>query len=162
MRESYLLLAGRIRAEMADIEKAVARVERAMQGSRTNTEQQDIFLDSVALNLHDFYSGIERVFQRIAQVADRSVPTGDDWHSELLRQMATDVPGIRPAVLNHETVTAMLEYMRFRHVVRNIYSFHFDPQRLSTLVDRLRPTLELARSDLEKFTKLLGEIASDD
>jgi hypothetical protein len=161
MRESYLLLAGRIRAEMADVEKAAARVERAMQGSKTNPEQQDIFLDSVALNLHDVYSGIERVFQRIAQVVDRSVPAGDDWHSELLRQMATDVPGVRPAVLGSETLTAVQEYMRFRHVVRNMYSFHFDPQRLSTLVDRLRPTLKLAESDLEGFARLLGEIASD-
>jgi hypothetical protein len=162
MKEPYLLLAARVRAEMADIENAVERVERAMQGSRTSQDEQDIYLDSVALNLHDFYSGVERVLQRIAQVVDRSVPTGDDWHAELLRQMTTRVPGVRPAVLRQETGSALLEYLRFRHVVRNVYSFHFDPQRLSTLVGRLRPALDLARDDLGGFAETLEEIAGSE
>jgi hypothetical protein len=162
MKEPYLLLAARIRAEMADIGSAVERVERAMLGSRTSHDEQDIYLDSVALNLHDFYSGIERVLQRIAQVVDRSVPTGEDWHAELLGQMTTQVPGVRPAVLRQETRSALMEYLRFRHVVRNVYSFQFDPERLSTLVDRLRPAMDLAGDDLEGFAKTLEEIAASE
>ena len=38
--------------------------------------------------LHDFYCGIEKIFERIALSIDKSFPKGEDWHTELLLQMA--------------------------------------------------------------------------
>ncbi|HZX48260.1 MAG TPA: hypothetical protein VFF47_03470 [Nitrospirota bacterium] len=34
--------------------------------------------------LHDFYSGIEKIFRRIAAKIDRDIPSDEDWHTELL------------------------------------------------------------------------------
>lgn len=87
----YAVLASRIRQDLAEIQRVVERVERAVQAQRQRTAEQDLFLDSAALNLHDFYSGLERIFQRIASSVDQSVPTGSDWHSELLHQMTVAV-----------------------------------------------------------------------
>ena len=57
----YALLAGRIRQDLAEIERVVDRIERAVQAGHRNSAEQDLFLDSAALNLHDFYTGLERI-----------------------------------------------------------------------------------------------------
>jgi len=74
MIERYLVLAERIRQELADVEQVIERAERAMAAARQRPDDQDLYLDSVALNLHDFYVGLERVFHLIATTVDRSLP----------------------------------------------------------------------------------------
>ena len=65
MIERYILLAGRIRRELEELDRLVERAERALMAAQQRPEDQDFFIDSVALKLHDFYSGLERIFQRI-------------------------------------------------------------------------------------------------
>jgi len=113
-------------------------------------------------NLHDFYTGVERIFRHIASTIDRALPTGRDWHQELLRQMAEERPGIRPAVISDETLDSLDEYRRFRHVVRNIYAFQFDPVRLERLVRALSPAFTRARGELEAFADFLARLARVD
>lgn len=87
MIESYLVLAERIRKELEDLDRLVARANRAVSSAKKNPQDADLFLDSASLNLHDVYSGFERVFKQIAATVDGSVPTGAEWHRELLDQM---------------------------------------------------------------------------
>lgn len=55
-------LAERIRLEIADLELTV---DRAMTGVvRAKQYQDDIYLDAIALNLHAFYTGMERLFEK--------------------------------------------------------------------------------------------------
>lgn len=42
-------------------DKAVDRTLRAWPRAKTSPEAQDVYLDAVALNLHGFYSGLERI-----------------------------------------------------------------------------------------------------
>lgn len=124
----YAVLASRIRQDQTDLERVVQRVERAMQAAGRDTPDRGFFVDSAALNLHDFYTGLERIFEQIASVVDKSVPSAHDRRRELVRQMAVDVPGLRPRVISAETAAAIDEYRRFRHVVRNVYAFELDPE----------------------------------
>jgi len=162
VNERYLVAAGRLRQELADLERVVSRAERAVAAARRRPEDQDLYLDSAALNVHDFYAGLERVFQHIAANIDRSVPTGPEWHRELLRQMGTALPQIRPQVLSAETVKALDEYLRFRHVVRNIYAFEFDAERITRLVQNLRPTFERVQVELLRFAEFLEGVAQEE
>ena len=52
--------------ELVDLERVVARAERAIAAGRQSLENQDLYLDSAALNLHDFYDGSERIFRQMA------------------------------------------------------------------------------------------------
>ena len=61
---------------------------------------ESAYLDSVALNLHGFYSGLERLFELIARHVDGAVPSGETWHRDLLQRMTQDMAGVRPAVLS--------------------------------------------------------------
>jgi hypothetical protein len=98
--ERYVVLADRIRLELAELERVVARAERAMRAAIQRPEDQDLYVDSAALNLHDFYSGLERIFRQIAATVDNHVPESPEWHRELLFQMVAEVPELRPAVLS--------------------------------------------------------------
>ena len=103
MKEIYQELADRIRGEVPDLAHLVQRTQQRRSDSKTNPAQQDVYLESVALNLHSFYSGLERLFELIARHVDRSKPSGETWHRELLNHMASDIPDARPAVISAET-----------------------------------------------------------
>lgn len=78
--------------------------------------------------------------------------------------MSAALPEIRPPVLSVETVRVLDEYLRFRHVVRNVrnvYSFEFDPQRINYLVQRARPCFEQVRIEVQAFADLLDRLAKD-
>jgi len=151
-------MAARIRQELAELERVVARTERAIAAARQRPEDQDLYLDSAALNLHDYYAGLERIFRQIAATVDQSVPSGHDWRRELLRQMVVSLPQIRPQVLSAEAAKAIDEYLRFRHIVRNIYTFEIDPDRVEDLVQRLRPSFEQTRTELLAFADFLEQL----
>ncbi|MEW6192552.1 MAG: hypothetical protein AB1507_04250 [Bacillota bacterium] len=162
MIERYLVAASRIRQELKDLEQVVSRAERALAAARHRMEDQDLYLDSAALNLHDFYSGLERIFRHIASTVDESVPAGQEWHRDLLHQMGTSISQIRPPVLSEESVKELDEYLRFRHVVRNIYAFEFDLERIERLVARLKPIFPRVRTELLAFADLLELLAQQD
>lgn len=126
------------------------------------SRRSGLYLDAAALNLHDFYSGLERAFYQIAATVDEMVPTGRDWHRELLQQMAVERPQVRPAVVSTEICEALDEYLRFRHVVRNIYAFEFDSDRLGRLVQGLDSLFYRVRRELQAVADFLERLTESD
>ena len=55
------LLASRILNEISALKLVVDRVESAWRAATRNNDE--LYYDSVALNIHSFYSGIERIFE---------------------------------------------------------------------------------------------------
>jgi hypothetical protein len=151
----------RIHQELDDLDRVVLRAERGVQAAQQRPEDQDLYLDSAALNMHDFYAGIERILQQIGSTVDGNMPTGHNWHRELLQQMQSDLPTLRPPVLSPEAGQMLDEFLRFRHVVRNIYAFQFDPKRIAWLVSQMRPALTLMQTDLSLFVSFLEQVAKE-
>ena len=154
MSEPLRGLAKRIQTELVELEIVLERVETGWQ--RAGTSGDDFYLDSVALNLHGFYSGLERIFERVAETVDGTVPTGENWHQALLMQMTRDVPGIRPAVISADTHERLNQYRGFRHVVRNVYTFKFDPSKVERLVAEAAAVLAQTRTELLAFVRFLS------
>jgi hypothetical protein len=159
---AYLYLVTRIHQELRELERVVARTERAIQAARERPEDQDFYIDSAALNLHDFYAGLERIFQQIGTTVDGNIPTGQNWHRELLQQIHSDLPDLRPPVLSTEVVNILDEFLRFRHVLRNVYAFQFDPERIARLVNQLRPTWSQVQAELTTFASFLEQVGKDE
>jgi hypothetical protein len=159
MIESYVVLAERIRKELDDIERLVARANRALSTASENPQDADLFLDSASLNMHDIYSGFERIFKQIAATVDGTVPTSPEWHRELLEQMGLDLPKVRPPVLTSGSLRKLDEYLRFRHVVRNVYTFSFDPERIGRLVMELEPVFDQVQQELSAFAAFLESVS---
>ena len=158
----YRLLAERIRSELHSLEQVVERAISALARTIQYPQDQDYFLAAAALDLHGFYVGLERLFELIATEIDRSKPGGPTWHRELLAQMSLTVPDVRPAVVSGETRTKLRDYLEFRHVVRNVYTFDLQPDRVTELVGGLRPSFHLARRDLLAFAEFLDGLSTAD
>jgi len=146
-------LVRRIHQELAELERVLGRIQEGWERSRRSND--DYYLDGVALNLHGFYSGYERIFTHIAETIDGDLPRGEDWHSLLLRQMKTEVPGIRPAVVSTETGAILDDLRKFRHVVRNVYTHHIDPVRLGKLVKNSSESFSQLRAEISAFAAFL-------
>ena len=140
------------------MERSVRRVERAWQAAGQAQANQDLYIDSVALNLHGFYAGLERLLEAIAYLLNGGPPKGEAWHRELLRQMATSVRGVRPPVISPQTTEDLDEFRRFRHVVRNVYAEHLDPNRLGKLVEKLPALWNRLEAELTTFAEFLEEV----
>ena len=108
--------------------------------------------------LHDFYTGIEKIFESIAKEVDRRLPLGEEWHSELLHQMTLDLPGLRPPVITAHAEKKLREYLGFRHLFRKRYGFELDWQKLKKLLlgmPQIRSNLE---TEIGKFFDTLNSL----
>ena len=103
--------------------------------------------------LHDFYTGIEKIFESIAKEVDHRLPMGEEWHSELLHQMTLDIPGLRPRVITAITEKNLREYLGFRRLFRKRYGFELDWQKLKKLL----LAMPKVRSGLENEVNIFFE-----
>ena len=155
--ERLIRLANRIRLELNELEHVLARIEEGWQ--RAHRSDDDYYLDGVALNLHGFYSGVERAFSLIAETIDGSVPQGENWHLLLLQQMSAEIPDIRPAVISGSVSKNLNEFRGFRHVVRNVYTYHFDSGKIEKLVDKVPDLFRQLKLELSAFADFLEQKA---
>jgi hypothetical protein len=147
------VLASRILNELAALGPIVGRVERAWKAAAANNDE--FYYDSVALNIHNFYSGIERVLEKIAYAVEGSLPQGVNWHQELLDQMALEIPNVRPAVISSKTREQLDPYRGFRHVVRNVYTYHISPDKMKPLAKGIRPVFKQVEKELAAFSRFI-------
>ncbi len=92
----------------------------------------------LAVDLHDYYTAIETLFERVARSIDGDVPAGADWHRELLVQMASDIPGVRAALLDDDLHTWLSGLRAFRHFFRHAYGVTLANERLLQQADELQ------------------------
>jgi hypothetical protein len=159
MIPSYLLLRQQIENEMDNVERAIAHTERSMAGALQHPADQDIYVASAALNLQSVYTGIERIFQLVAERIEQSVPASERWHTDLLSQMSLELPGLRPAVIRATTRDDLDDYRSFRHRIRHVYTYHIDPAKVAALVDRLPDVWAEVKQDLDHFLTFLDAVA---
>lgn len=148
-------LAARIRRALSDLEVVISRL--ATLSDRVRREADFAVVDALALNLQSLYTGMEQIFEAIAREVDEDLPSGPNWHRELLDQMGAEVPGRRPAVLDDELRACLHEARAFRHVVRNVYSHNLNAETVSHLSRRMIDCHPLVKTALESFAGLLDQ-----
>jgi hypothetical protein len=149
-------LAASIRSEIDRLVAVVAEAELALRDFSEITPPLRE-LRGIGDIVHDFYTGIERIFEKIAPELNGGVPAGSAWHRELLESMALDLPTIRPPVIGRETVRILGEYLRFRHLFRNVYGFELEWERLQPLLKRLPAAWVAFQTDIRHFLVFLDE-----
>jgi predicted nucleotidyltransferase len=147
------VLIGQIQQNLDELAQLTQVAQRLWQ-KILETNDLD-YLGSLALTLHSFYSGAERILREIAQEIDGSLPDGADWHRRLLRQMSADAPGIRPAVIRSTTRERLEDYCAFRHLVRNVYTFNLRLDRLQPLAVDLPACYQSLKQDCDDFCQFL-------
>ena len=110
---------------------------------------------AIASVLHSFYNGLENIFLSIAKGLDQQVPTGSQWHRDLLVQMSQQTAK-RGRVISAELIPKLADYLGFRHFYRHSYSFFLEWDRLRKLVTPLRKVWAQVKGEFYKFLEGLN------
>lgn len=113
-------------------------------------QPNQVELMAAASILHSFYNGLEITFRSVAKNLDGKIPSGSDWHHELLNQMARATEK-RPALLSAQSPAILKEYLDFRHFFRHAYSFSLDWNRCGNLIQTLPEVWAQVRNDFGTF-----------
>jgi len=151
-------LATDIKIELGYLTRLEEGIRQAQLESQRDPDRSELFYESLALKLHNFYTGCERIFQLIASELNGALPSGYDWHKRLLNRMSVVHEGY-PPLLTPDTARLLEEYLAFRHVVRNIYGFELDPQRLQALAVNYPVVWHQVESQMRDFVNWLRTLA---
>jgi hypothetical protein len=112
-------------------------------------------ITAIASVLHSFYNGLEHIFLSIAKGLDQQVPTGDQWHRDLLIHMTRETAN-RGSVISTALARKLADYLGFRHFYRHSYSFFLEWDKLQGLVMSLREVWAQVKEDLRIFLRRLS------
>ena len=104
------------------------------------------------------WSGVERVFERIAVELDGELPRGADWRGQLLNRMEEEVEGVRPRVLTADLAARLRSFLRFRHLFLNIYGGQLRWERSTGLLAEADEVWPLLEQQMQEFKGVLGQL----
>jgi predicted nucleotidyltransferase len=135
-----------IETEFEEMEKVAEELNNNLKQILEQQKQPTISeLRILGSCLHDFYNGVERIFERITIELKGELPEGKEWHNLLLQQMETE------SIIDHSLALRLLDYLKFRHLFRNLYGSKLDWNRLRRLADVVSDTLESFRKQIHSF-----------
>lgn len=105
----------------------------------------------------DFYMGVEKIFRLIIEEINGGAPRGEGWHKRLLHAMSLEMKGLRPPVISKGLYSDLLNFLGFRHVVRQAYGFQLDVIKLNDLEKIFQKTWKKFSREIKKFCVFLEE-----
>ena len=156
-QNSFVILKSDIRRELDNVRRLVDEAEEWQP--RLSDWPPTVRVRTAGGILHDFYSAAERIFRYIATEIDDDLPGGNSCHIQLLQRMATNLETIRPAVLDLATARQLDEYLRFRHLFRNMYGFDLEWERCNKLLVDLPETFARLEEQVTAFVEFLESAA---
>jgi hypothetical protein len=150
----YAQLQQELTIELADIKICLAEIDKNTHQlqNTADADYQTVLAKAIALDIHGFYSGVERIFEKIAKQIDRNPPAkSEQWHKNLLQQMTVAIPNVRDVVISPPNLAHLDELRRFRHVMRSHYAHKLDTDKILGLATEISHCYELLERDLEQF-----------
>jgi len=92
---------------------------------------------------------------------DGELVSGEDWHYQLINRMGLEIEGIRPKIISNDLQGELKEYLRFRHVFRNVYGFVLKWEKMQPLIDELPNVLNKFEEELTIFFDFLDEVSEN-
>lgn len=149
-------------SELRSLDRLAADLVDTWETLPVESREKKIHEAALALKLHNFYTGTEKIFEQIADELNGGIVASREWHKRLLRSMTLELPQIRPAVISEKTEQMLSEFLAFRHIVRNIYAFELDSDRLSLLMRRFPVAYTSLKGDLTNFIAFLQQTVERD
>ena len=152
-RDPILALRDLVEDELVALER-VANETVAALASFSNQPTQ-LEMHGLASYLHQFYTGIESILERIVVRMGEGLPRGEHWHADLLNQMAKAQPGKRPAVIDGPLHARLKDYLNFRHFFRHAYGYTLEWNRMRWEAENMPETLAVLREQLHIFFQVV-------
>ena len=148
----------RIRKEIEEDLTALERIDGEYQSIPDNVPKWMVLRTKASL-LHDFYTGLERIFSRVASELNGGLPNTEQWDRDLLRDMSLDLESIRPPVITKKLYKSLIPYLRFRHLFRNLYGFELDEEKMRDLDTHFPETRSRTTREINNFLDWLHSTA---
>ncbi len=150
-KEKLILLEADLQAQ----QKLIDAVYRKAASRQKASAHDPIALESLAYQLHNLYSAFEDLFRIVANHFENHISEQGGWHKELLKRMATDIPGIRPAFISPQMHELLEDLRGFLHVFRHAYLYELDPERIALVYKK---TLSLKKVYKERMKRFLAQL----
>jgi hypothetical protein len=152
-----------LRAEVQGQLNKIEQVFATLEGRASEWAPDDVAtVESVAYQVHNFYSAIEDLMKIVAKAFENSIADLSQWHTQLLNRMTLEIEGVRPALLTTETATLLDELRAFRHLFRHAYGATLDFYRVEQNVVKARQARPLLLRDVQAFLDVLKKSESRD
>lgn len=159
MRENDKLkmkvLIAEIKDEISNLRPILAENEKVLEKIEQGIEFDSLMTRGQGSIMHDFYTGIERIFEKIAHDINGGIPSDPSWYQRLLYEMSLDVAGVRSAIISSSSYDTLKELLSFRHLFRNIYGFELEKDKIDSLTKLLS---DKGPSVLEEIDNKLSEL----
>ena len=137
--------------ELEEIDALLAKSSSLLE-TPINTEPSFERIAALSAILNSFYTGLERIFERIAKEIDTRKPEGERWHIELLNQLARQTES-RPAVISEDSRQRLRDYLAFRHRSRHAYAHYLVWDSMAQLVAGTSQTWNIVHSEILQFVR---------
>ena len=157
-KNKYLALKIRIEDELISLKDTIQKIAELLQ--QQDAIPEVALIPALASYVADFYSGSERIGERVAVYLDGGLPKKEDWHLELLKQLAE--PGIdnsRPPLCRGALLLELDEYRKFRYLERHIYKIELKPELVIVLAQNVESVFERMQSAISDFIQWLKQQA---
>ncbi len=148
----------RLRAEIEAELESFSRLKDDLDAC-TEMGNSSVILRAKASIFHDLYTGIERIFTKIASELNGGIPNTPQWHTDLLQDMSLDLEEVRPHVITGKLRDSLMPFLRFRHLFRNLYGFNLDPHRMVELNEAFPTVLNTFILEMHAFIDWLREMS---
>ena len=115
----------------------------------------------VILINQQLYTACEDLLKSIAGTFENNISDFSRYHLELLKVMSSDIPGIRPALLNDKSYSILDRLRSFRHFIRHGYDYDLDKDELSFLQNKLNVSFDNVISDVDDFELFLNKLVNE-
>lgn len=122
----------RIRVELDQLSKLIEDNQPLISNAGKSLPSK-VETSALGAFLHAFYTGIENMFGRIYAEKHGIKASGEAWHKTLLQGMAEETDGGVP-VISGAMCEKLSEYLTFRHVFRQAYTFEIRWEKMKPLV----------------------------
>ena len=154
----YLALKARLEDEMTSLTLTVETLISILPQAETIAD--NIITPALAGYIVDFYTGCEHFSERVAVSLDGGLPKGDNWHEQLLLQVADSGGDNRPPLWQGSLLLELDKYRKFRHLVRHKYKVELQPDRVLELAQNVQPVYQKNQAAITKFNQWLEEQAT--
>jgi len=117
-----------------------------------NKEPDTIETAALGLFLQSFYNGIENIIKFIMAEKYEKLPSGVKWHKELLNLCFVEVEG-QSRLFSEKIKDVLDDYLRFRHFIRNTYSYKIKWERMEELVININENWNNIKTEIVDFVE---------
>ena len=155
----YLSLKTRIEDEMMALEQNFQAMKTALE--QTDNVPEVFVTPTLASYIYDFYTACERISERVAVTLDGGMPKTQNWHEQLLLQVAEVGGENRPPLWQGSLLLQLNDYRKFRHLARHSYNLQLRKERVWELANQIESVMEKIKIAIALFNNWLESQAQD-